>query len=307
MAARHLALFSLAASLIVQTGTGPSRDHTRSVLVDGRSRTYLLHVPASVPSAKPAAVVLAFHGGGADAESMARFSGLNEKADRAGFVVIYPNGTGRLRRLLTFNAGNCCGYAMQQQVNDVAFTRALLDEVATVVGVDRGRVYATGMSNGAMLAYRLAAELSDRLAAIAPVGGPMAIEQIRPQRPLSVMHFHGTDDRFAPFEGGMGDRSLSRTKFLSVGTSIQAWVKANGCAGVQATRQEPDRAKDGMTVTRTTYSPCKEASEVVLLAVQGGGHTWPGRPPGLAILGKSTSDISANDLMWEFFERHARK
>jgi polyhydroxybutyrate depolymerase len=149
---------------------GPG-DHTRTLQVDGRERSYLVHVPAKYGGKQPTPVVLAFHGGGSNAEQMVRFCGLNEKADKEGFLAVYPSGTGRFERMLTWNAGNCCGYAMQNKVDDVAFTRALLDDLAEVANVDPKRVYATGMSNGAIMCYRLASQLSDRIAAIAPVAG----------------------------------------------------------------------------------------------------------------------------------------
>jgi polyhydroxybutyrate depolymerase len=128
--------------------TGPLTigDHTRSLEVDKRPRTYLVHVPPNYDPKKPAPVVLVFHGGGSNAEQMVTFCGLNETADQHGFVVVYPNGTGRLGNLLTFNGGNCCGSAMTNNVDDVAFTKALLDDLARVVKVDPKRVYVTGMS-----------------------------------------------------------------------------------------------------------------------------------------------------------------
>ena len=191
------------------------------------------------------------------------------------------------------------GYRM----DDVEFTRRLLDDVAGACSIDSKRVFATGMSNGGIMAYRLASELSERIAAIAPVGGPMGTKGCRPGRPVSVIHFHGTDDAFAPFQGGRG-RGLSGTSFFSVDHSIAAWVEADGCDPNPVTIRLPDTTDDGTTVTRTTYGQGKDGAEVVLIVIEGGGHTWPGREPRLASLGKSTRDISANDLMWDFFQRH---
>lgn len=290
-------LFSLLASDL-QPG-----DHARTVEVAGRQRSYLLHVPPQYDSATPAPVVLAFHGGGANAGTMVSFSGLNDTADRAGFIAVYPDGTGRLPRLHTFNAGDCCGEAAATGVDDVAFTRALLDDLAGVAAVDPRRIFATGMSNGAMMAYRLAAELSDRIAAVAPVGGPMGTNECRPGRAVSVMHFHGDADAFAPFAGGRG-RGPSGTRFRSVQDSIDAWVEANGCGRTPATEKLADRADDGTTVRQVRYGDGRDGSEVVLVVVEGGGHTWPGREPRMRSLGVSTRDISANDMMWEFFTRH---
>jgi polyhydroxybutyrate depolymerase len=283
---------------------GPG-DHTRTLTVGDRKRTYVVHLPKSYDGKKPYPVVLVYHGGGSNAEQMVKFCGLNEKADKAGFVTVYPSGTGKFAKALTWNGGNCCGYAMENKVDDVAFTRALLDDLAKVVKVDAKRVYATGMSNGAIMAYRLAAELSDRIAAIAPVAGPMGMEKCNPIRPVPVMHFHGTDDQFAPFKGGKGTKSLSSTDFYSVEHSIQAWVKVNGCKEQPTTEQLPGKLKDGTKVTKKTYSGGKNGAEVVLFVVEGGGHTWPGREPLFKYLGKSTQNISANDLMWEFFQMHS--
>ncbi len=293
--------------LAVATGEIQPGAHTRSIRVDRRTRTYFVHVPPSYDGSKPFPVVLAFHGGLSRAESMIRDNGLNKKADEAGFIAVYPNGTSRYGRLLAWNAGNCCGYAMRHNVDDVGFVRALLDDLAEVAKIDPKRVYATGYSNGAMMAYRLASELSDRIAAIAPVAGPMGTPACKPKRSVPVIHFHGTNDRLAPFRGGRVDFGLSTVHFYSVEHSIRAWVKANGCPKPPVVTNEPDRANDGMTVKRRTYGPGKDGAEVVLLVIEGGGHTWPGRAPRARSHGKSTRDISANDLMWEFFKKHPMK
>ena len=282
-------------------------NHTRFVEVGKKTRSYLVHVPPGGDKAKAVPLVLAFHGGGSNAQQMVRFCGLNDKADKEGFLVVYPSGSGRLAGVLTWNAGNCCGYAQEQDVDDVAFVRALLDDLAKAARVDPKRVYATGISNGGMIAYRLASELSDRIAAIAPVAGPMGTETCKPKRPVPVIHFHGTDDEFASFKGGKGAKSLSGTDFYSVEHSIRAWVKANGCKEEPATEQLPEKVADGTKVVRITYGGGKDGAEVVLVVIEGGGHTWPGRAPTLKVLGKSTQNIAANDAMWDFFQKHKMK
>lgn len=287
------------------TSLGPG-DHSRTVRVDGHERNYLVHVPPRYAPDTPMAVVVAFHGGGANARNMVAFSGLSEKADQAGFIVVYPEGSGRLERMRTFNAGNCCGLAAARHIDDVAFTRQVLDDLQGIANVDRHRIYATGMSNGAMMAYRLASEMSDRIAAIAPVSGPMGTRDCRPGRAVSVMHFHGDADEFAPFKGGVG-RGPSGTDFYSVDHSINAWVEANGCETTPLTTQLADREHDGTTVKQVRYASGMNGAEVVLVVIAGGGHTWPGRVPRMQSLGASTRDISANDMMWEFFERHPLK
>lgn len=278
-------------------------DHTRVVRVGDLDRRSLVHIPPGYDPAVPMPVVVAFHGGGGHAAGMAEMSGLSEKADTAGFIVVYPEGTGRLARVRTFNAGDCCGQAAARNVDDVAFTRALLDDLSAVVAVDARRVYATGMSNGAMMAHRVGAELSDRIAAVAPVAGPLGVESCTPGRPVPVIHFHGDADEFAPFAGGRG-RGISGTSFRSVPRSIAAWVEADGCASDPETTELEDREDDGTRVRVERHGAGRDGSEVVLVVIEGGGHTWPGRDPPLTALGRSTREISANDLMWEFFERH---
>lgn len=300
-----LGLVALAATCAAQdvVPSGPG-DYTRSITVDGLQRRYLVHIPATYDPARPIPVVIAFHGGGVDAGHMVAFSGLNEKSEEAGFVAVYPYGTGRLRKVLTFNAGDCCGYAAQRGVDDVEFTRRILDDLGDLVNVDARRVYATGMSNGAMMAYRLASELSDRIAAIAPVAGTMGTRPVMATRPVSVMHFHGTADESLPFRGGRG-KGFSDTDFYPVEQTIRDWVEVDGCGQEPNIETIPDRAQDGTSIVRKTYGGCKGGTEVVLVIINGGGHTWPGREPRANFLGKSTANISANDMMWEFFVKHS--
>lgn len=282
-------------------------DHRRDLTVDQRERYYLVHVPKLKQPKSGWPVVLIFHGGASNAETMVTFTGLNDKADKAGFVAVYPSGTGRTQRVLTFNGGNCCGRAMTEKVDDVKFVRSLLDDLESVVQVDRKRVFATGMSNGAIMSYLLASEMADRIAAIAPVAGPMGTADCSPSQPVAVCHFHGSDDAFAPLAGGRGSRSISRTDFYSVDHSIQAWVKANRCKTAPTVTSLPKSVDDGTSVTRAVYSGGKKETEVVLYTINGMGHTWPGGENRLRFLGATTKNLSANDVMWEFFQKHARK
>ena len=279
------------------------RHHIRSLTVGGRKRTYYTHVPASYDAANPTPLILALHGATMNGPLMAWFTGLNAKADQAGFIAVYPDGTGT-RSGYFWNAGNCCGSAVENSVDDVGFIRMLLDELETHYRVDTRRVFVTGMSNGAMMAYRLASELSERIAAIAPVAGTMGSEECHPRRPVSVMHFHGTEDEFVPFNGGVGRRSISGAEHFSVEHSIRAWVKANGCNDEPVVDELADNVHDDTKVIRRTYSGGRDASEVILFVIEGGGHTWPGSPPRSRELGRSTRSVSANDLIWDFFDRH---
>jgi polyhydroxybutyrate depolymerase len=274
--------------------------------IDGRMRTYLVHSPLNRLSSGRLPVVLAFHGGGSNAEAMMQFSGLNEKADQAGFLAVYPNGTGRYKGRYTWNAGNCCAYAQWNRVDDVSFVKAMLEELDRSYLIDRSRVYATGMSNGGMMAYRLASEMAGSIAAIAPVAGAMATEECSPSEPVSVIHFHGREDKFAPFDGGRGERSLLPIDHYSVEHSIEAWLEANEC-GPEPLEEDLLTGESGDRVLKRRYGPGRSCSEIVVYIIENGGHTWPGRLSPLRMLGRSTLEISANDLMWEFFEKHPKK
>ena len=276
-------------------------DHSRTLTVGDRERSYLVHVPPKYDHENPTPVILALHGAAMNGEMMVWFSGLSKKSDEAGFIVVYPSGTGR-DPFLTWNAGMFNG---NRQVNDVEFISRLLDDLATVIHVDPKRTYACGMSNGGMMCYRLAAELSDRIAAIAPVAGTMAMDETKPNRPVPVIHFHGSNDKIVPFDAPLG-KVPSFLKLKGVEESVQTWVKLNGCdknPKMETISQDNDATK----VTRTTYSDDKDGSEVVLIVIEEGGHTWPGQKPPVGFIGKSALNISANDLMWEFFQKHPMK
>lgn len=292
----------LTGALLVAEPLGPG-DHFRTLNVDGRERSYLVHLPPQYDPDKPSPVVLAFHGAGMNGPIMALASGLSAKADQAGFIVVYPNGTGRGNLLLVWNSGGFRGVGTGNRPNDVAFVEALLDDLAAVVCVDPKRVYATGISNGGMMCYRLAAELSTRIAAIGPVSGTLALDKCQPTRPLAVIHFHGTADKLVPFTGA--DEPVAKfLSFKSVEETIRIWARLNGCPSQPEITHLPDAVDDGTTVTKTVYGPGDEGVEVILYTIKNGGHTWPGRLWPVPWLGNTTRDISANDLMWEFFQKH---
>lgn len=273
---------------------------------DGEQRSYLLHVPAKAPP-QGAPLVLALHGGAGNGALMERFTGLSEVADAVGFVVAYPEGSGRFDRILAWNAGRCCGLAAAKKVDDSGFLAALIDHLIVENGVDPSRVYVTGMSNGAMMAYRLAAEHPERIAAVAAVAGGLEVPAETIQGPVPVLHIHGTADAYAPFGGGLGPKSITGTPFTSVADTIAAWVRVNHAENTAVVQAMPDRFDDGTRVTlhhHTAQEP--GAAEVVLYQVSGGGHSWPGRRRGDGPLGAVSMDITANLVIWEFFSRHRR-
>jgi polyhydroxybutyrate depolymerase len=275
----------------------------RTVFVGGINRSYLLHLPPDYDPQTPTPVVLVFHGAAANGYFISDFSGMNKKADEPGFVAVYPNGKRLSNTLLTWNSG---GLSRKDHPDDVEFVKRLLDNLAQVVNVDPKRVYATGHSNGAMMCYRLAVELSDRIAAIAPVGGTMGVDLPGSQRPMSVIHFHGTHDEMVPWNGPTQEM-LQELRFTSVERTIQAWAKANNCPERPGVTAMPNTALDGTKVVRIEYESGDDNTRVVLYMIKGGGHTWPGMERSGDRYGRSTLDISANDLMWTFFKMHPMK
>jgi polyhydroxybutyrate depolymerase len=269
-------------------------------------RESLVYVPPDAEGAGRAApLVLAFHGGGINAERMAEFCGLAEKADREGFVVAFPEGTGRVPHARTWNAGQCCGHAFKYGVDDASFVARLLDELLRTHRIDERRVYACGVSNGGMLSYTLALKLSDRIAAIGSIAGQMCVDVDRPpSHPVGVLHFHGTADEFTPVAGGRGPRSPSQTRFEPVTAGLARWVEWNGCAHEPEIRSWTDPS--GLEVTHRQHGEGREGACVEYYEIAGGGHTWPGRQPTLDFLGASTTELDANDRLWEFFSRHER-
>ncbi len=284
---------------------GPG-DHERLLQIGNLHRSYSVHVPPRYNPQKPLPVVLALHGAGTNGRITANFTGLNKKADEAGFAVVYPNGTGAGGILLTWNSGGLRRAGEGSAADDVGYIRKVLDDLQTCLTVDGQRVYATGISNGAMMCYRLASEMSDRIAAIAPVAGTIAIDNYHPKRPVPVIHFHGTADKLVLFHGPQND-AAKLFGFKSVPETIRILVACNSCVPDPQTDELPDKAHDGTKVTRKVYAPQEGGAEVVLYTVEGGGHTWPGRQPPIRFIGKSTEQISANDLIWEFFKKHPLK
>lgn len=279
-------------------------DHSIEVDVHGESREAIVHVPSSYDGQQPIPLVLCFHGSASNARQQMRYSGLNAKADEAGFIVVYPYGTGRVSAFRSWNAGNCCGYAQRKDIDELAFVKTLLDELESRANIDARRIYATGISNGGMLSYHLASEMSDRIAAIASVAGPMGYESCSPSRPVPILHFHGTTDTIVNIDGGPGNQRVANTEFYSLAHTISSWVDANGCDAAPVMTEMPDASDDGMRVERDTYGNGREGAEIVLYRIIGGGHTWPGRQFLTSVLGPSTMDISANDIIWDFFVKH---
>jgi polyhydroxybutyrate depolymerase len=284
----------------------PTRTLRIEVPSGGRSRHAVVVVPEAAGPAEGWPLVLAFHGGQSHPEMMRRFSGLDVLAAEHAAVVAYPAGTGSREGLLTWNGGTCCGEAREQGSDDVAFARAIVADLAGRMAIDRRRVHATGMSNGAMMAYRVAAEAADLVASVAAVSGPLALASIAPSRPVPVLHFHGSLDQFTPLEGGVGRRSVTRVSHRPVLDGLLDWVRADGCP--EEPRREPVPCPEPeLAIERLTWGPGDDGSEVVFYRIEGGGHVWPGRTPDSFLLGPAVPSLDANAIIWKFFDQHPRR
>lgn len=285
----------------VQTWTTFANNHGEK-----QPRSSLVFVPDDFEDHVPLPLVFAFHGTGVNAEYFAQFTGLAEKGSQAKFVTVFPNGTGRTDKHLSWNAGNCCSDAFKQNIDDIAFVDQLIDEMLDTGQIDEDRVYCSGFSNGSLLTYQLACLRGHRFGAVAAVAGCRGSETPHGGQPLSVLHVHGTNDTYTPFEGGWGLHSISRVKFIPVWDTLKDWISANGCSHEPEKESIPDTAGDGTHITVHKFGPGRGGSEVILHQIHGGGHTWPGREHTVASLGKVSHNLDVNDLIWDFFSRHRR-
>ncbi|MBI5952958.1 MAG: polyhydroxybutyrate depolymerase [Chloroflexi bacterium] len=279
----------------------PAGEVTRTLTHDRHERSYILYVPASIDWSQPVPLVFVFHGGMGNAASAIHMSGFNQVADQNGFLVAYPNGTSRLSddKLLTWNSGNCCGYAQQKNMDDIGFVRAIVTDLQSLVDIDVKRIYASGMSNGGMLSHRLACEAADVFAAVAPVAGTLNFSPCNPSQPISVIEFHGTGDQHLPYDGGFGSESLVDVDFTSVQDSIRFWTSFDGCASQPQTNSFDN-------IKREVWTGCAASTSVELYTIIGEGHTWPGGAAGRESADRPTQTISASQLIWEFFAAHPK-
>jgi polyhydroxybutyrate depolymerase len=229
---------------------------------------------------------------------MVAHTGFSVLGEREGAVVAYPDGLDR-----RWNDGR--GYAATH--DDVGFIRALLDTLHRELSLDPRRVYATGISNGAMFSYRLACDLPGVFAAVAPVAGAMPAdlaERCAGLPPVAVVAFQGTTDPLVPYGGGGVARRRGRV--LSAEQSVAFWAAKSGCAAPPLTIAEADRVTDGTRVRHTSYEGCREDRTVELYTIEGGGHTWPGGPPAGRAVGRVSRELDATAIIWSFFASHAR-
>jgi len=255
-------------------------DHHFTLELGGLRRTYRVHVPRGLPEGMRAPLLLNLHPSVLNGVGQALFSGMNGPADERGVIVAYPDGIEG-----SWNAGSCCGRAARDQVDDVGFMREMIADLSHRGCIERRRVYATGHSNGAHLAHRLACEAPELIAAIAPASGVLRVplEACREGQPVPVLQFHGTED--------------SMVEFSDAGATVDTWVARDGCT-------DPPREIYRQGVVRCmAHDACRAGSKVVFCVAEGGGHCWPGSR--WCPVGAPIRDIDGNHYMLDFFDQFA--
>ena len=270
---RGLFLTVLLVVLFISVGVYAQYD---TLNYEGLDRTYLLHVPSSYDGSSSVPLVLALHHAGGEGSDFESISGFSDKADANNFIVVYPNGIDN-----SWNAGNCCGTAMEDTIDDVGFISVLIDTISENYNIDSARIFAAGFSNGSIMAYRLAAELSDKIAAIAAGSGQMMLDECNPSRGVPIMHLHALDDGAVPYEGG----SASGYVFPSVESVIDIWVGINNC------ETNPDTVVNTGSLMVRKWEAQSSNADIVLFTTPTGGHSW-------------LSGIPATDSVWAFFDAH---
>lgn len=267
--------------------------------IDSIDRFYKLYIPSKFNFREKTPVIFAFHGGGGDMNQMSEDKNYNliSKSEELGIPIVFPNGfslfpTGRIA---TWNAGLCCGDARDKKIDDIKFIKDVFSEIKKQIDIEESEVYAIGMSNGAMISYRLACEASEIFKKIMAVAGTDNTINCVPKKPVSILHIHAKDDDHVLFSGGHGKAFTNKriekvTEFTSVMATIDKWSKSNNCSG------KKNRVLENKDVYCDMYDDCLMQSKIKLCVTNTGGHSWPGSNKN-----KSSKAISANSMMWKFF------
>ncbi|MCW5717838.1 MAG: hypothetical protein KIS68_08420 [Bauldia sp.] len=298
-----LLCLTLASAAVAQPAAAPVR---QTLVHDDIARGYYVVEPPAAADTALVPLVLVLHGGGGNGLNAIEMTGFDRKAVEEGFIAVFPEGTGRTT-LLTWNADHCCAYAMTEEVDDIGFIGALLDELLRSYPVDPTRIYVTGISNGAMMTHRIAIAMPDRIAAIAPVVGALFGDEPRPTGPVPAIIINGADDAVIPYAGGPPPRAEGGLLFANAwdGTELRPsryqgtfWLLANGCAGLVPPPIEAP------AYTLWTYD-CPAGADIEFYLVRDNGHAWPGGRAGRAGGDVPTAAFDATDVIWDFFNRHA--
>jgi polyhydroxybutyrate depolymerase len=276
----------------------PVGDSRQQLVSGGLTRTFLVHVPISYTGSAAVPLVLVYHGLGGTGQGMSLLTHFSRVADKSGFIAVYPDGINK-------------AWTTNPSLDDVGFSRDLIKYLEAKYKIDARRVYATGMSNGGFMCYSLAYGLSDLIAAFAPVSAllPSASVYLKFPRPVPVHMIQGTADPLVPYDGGAISpiASSSKATVMSAPNTASYFAKLDGCSTLATTESLPNKVTtDGSTAKRATYGGGRDGTEVVLITVVGGGHTWPGGLQYLPVgtIGPMCQDFDASEVIWQFFARH---
>jgi polyhydroxybutyrate depolymerase len=263
----------------------PAPVQLHRVTVDGQDRSYRVFVPPTLDRSRPAPLVMILHGGNNTPEDMAKATLFDREAAAGDFIAAYPEGVGK-----AWNAGTCCGAAPRRGLDDVAFLTRALDQLQADYPVDPERVFVAGVSNGAMMAYRLACERADRVRAVGSVAGAVVVD-CQPSRPVSVVEIHGTEDSLVPYQGGQPSavEAQGAPPYMSTPAMVQRWADHAGCP-------PPAPAAVAGPVTTESWTGCRNGAAVRLVTVQGAGHIWFASG-----LGTANGALDATSTIWRFF------
>lgn len=257
------------------------------ISMGGNVRTALIFKPQVAARDELLPVVIALHGGLGNAENMRDTTHLDQLGAREKFITVYPNGTGLrfLKNRRTWNAGRCCGPAVKKSIDDVTYLSRLIDDLVLNYHVDPKKVYVTGFSNGAMMAYRLACELPHKISAIVPVSGTLAMEHCSTASSVAILHIHGETDENVPVSGGEGSRSVAGVKHRSIKGTMDMLLENRGC--------DSPEIEDVNHLSRSRYE-CRDGADIQLLLIKNTGHVWP-------------EEISPNETVWDFVRQFSKK
>jgi polyhydroxybutyrate depolymerase len=276
------------------------QDIEDTLMIFGRNRFFRVHLPLGYNDQKEYPLVFVFHGGLGNAENIEKMTNFSFKADQEEFIVVYPYGTGAFdKRLLTWNTWECCGYAHKRNINDVSFIKKVLEVLKSKYKVDNKMIYAAGISNGGMMCYLLACEMSSEFAAVAPVAATMFPNGIcNPSNQLSMIIFNSLDDKHIPYEGGIGEESIVKVAKMPVEKVVDYWTNKFKLRLLNKI--------DGTDYQKISWAN-QSGTEIVFYRMLQGGHTWPGGEKIRLLADDPVKTVSATDLIWEFFKNHPKQ